>query len=177
MELVQAILVPALAALLGAWAGAHVALDRFKQERAYERRLEWHLEALRIIQRLDRLRAQVSRSDATPDEAYASAAEDFYRIVSESAAFMARSQWRALRITRLRYQEAVRQTEAFLRDGEEPDLIGQALAAESGCLDDAEEQVLKNVHKLLPPEPDASTWQRFRSWLRSWRRRAGLMRR
>src|SRR5690349_9931073 len=35
-------LMPAVTALLGSWAGASFALRRFKEERAFDRRLEWY---------------------------------------------------------------------------------------------------------------------------------------
>lgn len=41
LSFVTYLLLPALSALLGAWAGATLALDRFKKERAYDRQLEW----------------------------------------------------------------------------------------------------------------------------------------
>ena len=42
-------LLAALAALLGSWAGARSALDRYKQERAFDRRLQWYETAHRAL--------------------------------------------------------------------------------------------------------------------------------
>lgn len=45
---------PALAALVGSWVGAEVALRRFKRERAFKYRLDWYRQTLRAVNRVHR---------------------------------------------------------------------------------------------------------------------------
>jgi len=42
-------LVTALAALLGAWAGAETALRRFRKERAFDARKQWYVDAVELL--------------------------------------------------------------------------------------------------------------------------------
>lgn len=43
------LIAPAVTGLLGAWAGAKLALRRFKDERAHEHRVNWYRETLRVV--------------------------------------------------------------------------------------------------------------------------------
>jgi hypothetical protein len=43
------ILATTLAALLGAWAGAQVALQRFKKERAFDARTKWYADLVKLL--------------------------------------------------------------------------------------------------------------------------------
>lgn len=47
-----AVVLPAIAALIGSWLGAGLALERFKKERAYELRARWYAEMVDSIQKL-----------------------------------------------------------------------------------------------------------------------------
>jgi hypothetical protein len=51
MELIP-VLSTIAAALIGAWAGARLALDRFVRERAFERRLDWYEQTVKAIHAL-----------------------------------------------------------------------------------------------------------------------------
>lgn len=50
-----------IAAFLGSWAGAKAALNRFKYERAFERRIEWYERMARCIAEM-KLRIEIART-------------------------------------------------------------------------------------------------------------------
>jgi hypothetical protein len=46
---ILSVLLTTLSALLGAWVGAHIALRRFKKERAFDKRLQWHDDVIQAL--------------------------------------------------------------------------------------------------------------------------------
>jgi hypothetical protein len=76
MELGAAALVTALSALLGAWAGAQLALRRFKKERTFDARFQWYADAVRLCheaaRRID-IALRVHRGDQVVPESLADA--------------------------------------------------------------------------------------------------------
>lgn len=48
-QIILSILLTTLSALIGAWVGAHIALGRFKKERAFDKRLQWYDDVIQVL--------------------------------------------------------------------------------------------------------------------------------
>jgi hypothetical protein len=151
----------ALSALLGAWVGARLALSRFKEERSFDHRLQWHIEALRVIYGLRRQQKLVSPTQHERSSEFEVAREQFERIIGESPAFMTSLGWRRLRLTGHYLRDHESDTRRIIRNSGDLKSVLEAVALEESSLDDAQQIVLKGLQRLIPPEKDFRWYQKY----------------
>jgi hypothetical protein len=156
----------AVAALLGAWAGARLALSRFKHERSFERRLQWHVEALRIIHELER-QQELYRGDQLqrPPE-FEEARQEFKRIASEAPAFMKDLAWRRLSLAEKELWFCEFDSRDLIREGASFDTVHHAMTSERDVLKKAQKVIISGLKELMPLEPDYRWGQRIHNRLR-----------
>jgi hypothetical protein len=159
--------------IIGAYLGTRLGLRKTKLERSHERRLDWHREAHGIILDLDEQRRAISWSDPVRSAEFQLARKRFNRIVAEAPAYMRTEGARGLWLAEVQLWEAQRTTVGFIKDGEEPDLISQALGYEGGYISDAEKYVLDGLKRLMPWEPEYPWRIRAQGYFTQiWRRRS-----
>jgi hypothetical protein len=178
VDTILGLVVSGLAALLGAWAGAAIAFRKFKQERTFDRRMEWLLEALRIVHQLDHEHNVSPLVRPTPE--YHQARIAFSRMVDEAPVFMSemsrmRLTTEDLKLTGAEYEtgklfnehgDQIREDARNGEIGEEYHIVSEALKAERACILESEKVVRKALNRMMPPEVDYSAWARLRFRLR-----------
>jgi hypothetical protein len=75
-------------ALVGGYYGARWALRRFKEERAHDKRLQWHLDALNVIHDMEAEYTEFDFVTGARSSTFDGTRERFRRIMIEGAAFM-----------------------------------------------------------------------------------------
>ena len=152
----------ALSALVGAWLGARIALSRFKREKAFDRRLEWLVRALRTVHHLDEAcrRAHLADNPAVLADAEL-ARRHFKRMVAEAPAYLPSRPARSIRLSDLELSHAQFITHKLMADGEDEEVVSQGRGQELGFIAEAEKEVLAAIHRLMPLEPEFTARQRL----------------
>lgn len=145
--------------LVGAFVGARLALNRFKKERSYDKRLEWHLGALRAVHNMDAqmMRAGTKLLERPPE--YVEAEAQFQRVMVESRAFMRRRDAERLRNAYHGFFKAEIAAVMDAARGEESETIGQATRYAREKIGEVEDSILTGLTRLMPSEDDAR-WHR-----------------
>jgi hypothetical protein len=154
MEVIWSVLTPGVSALLGAWVGARIALDRFKKERTFDKRLDWHVGALRVIHDLELAHQRLKLHEQERPPEYAVLREGLDRAIAEAPAYMTGLQWRRLRLAKEELWDTEHTMRDLIRDGKDLEVIAQAISAEGSVIKEAERIVIAALTKLMPPDPD-----------------------
>lgn len=167
LEWLSQAVVTGLLALVGALAGARFALGRFKEERGFDLRLDWHVWALGVIYELSR------RTRAFPimrGKEHEAAEEAFQQVIGEAPAFMTLQRYRSMRLAEAEHWNADRQTASLLDDMENESeegkkkLLAEALESmeqERRALEDAKQLVVEVIREMVRSDAEPSRWQRW----------------
>lgn len=171
MDVVWSALIPAVSALVGAWFGARIALDRFKKEHTFDRRVDWHVGALRVIHDLELAHRRLKLHELDRPPEYAAMRENFDRIIGEAPAYMTDLRWRDLRLTKEELWLKEQTTRELVRSGENWEARADANWAEHKVIQEAEKVVIQALNKLMPPDPDYRWPSRIKARLLRFRRK------
>jgi hypothetical protein len=129
-------------ALVGAFIGTRLSLDRFKRERGYDKRLEWHLETLKILDGIGIGYALSQRRPEHPAPESLTVIRRFARIATESEAFS----WHDSAVRVRKAYEDYRQVDDEARSGSALNEIGRRKEA----IYRAHSAISNDLKRLLP---------------------------
>ena len=159
--------------LVGAYIGTRWGLSRFKQERAYDKRLEWHLTALGVIHNLESMYASVDPMSPNRSDEFARAEKEFRRLMVEAEAFMVLSLTHALTDAYIAHDQARQRTLQLQSEGSpDVDSIITSLKKEEWPLVKAREVVMYQLRHLMPNDLERRLGPiRYFFWIRARRLR------
>ena len=151
------------AALIGTWIGARIALDRFRKERAFDRRMDWHDRALRSARRVFQAAADAEHAirqgnDDTPfAEERAAATRELGAVLNEGRMYASDTEFKLVTLiaTHLaQHQAAVNKLKAEA----ERDVMAELLDLETQMLGTLQISIAAYGKRLLLGEG----WLHFR---------------
>jgi hypothetical protein len=165
IEIVK-VLLALCASLVGAYLGARLGLTRFKLEKSYERRYEWHSTALSLIQDLTRHVGDQLASYNT--QGYQELRDRFSRLVAEAPAYTSRTVAMALVLADFQIWHWEHAEELYRGDSGKLDMqaVVGAWNDSKHSLSNARTETVSALRTLLPAEPEVHWVVRVREDLR-----------
>lgn len=149
-------LLTGLLALVGAWAGARLALSNFKVQRAFDVRLDWHRESLKVIS-LAIVSEKVEAEEMDPSEraGFIRVQEDVKRISVECGAFMLPQAAAKVRIAVMLQAQAMRRAREAMKALDAGQVSStapfvDAVMDASSQLRTAAEALIESLQELVP---------------------------
>jgi hypothetical protein len=164
---VTKVLLALCASLIGAYLGARLGLTRFKLEKSYERRYEWHSTALNLIQDLTRLVGDRIASYNT--QGYQEVRNRFSRLVAEAPAYTSRTVAMALALADFQIWHWEHAEELYRGDSGKLDMqaVVGAWNDSKHALSNARTETVSALRTLLPAESEVHWVVRARENLQS----------
>jgi hypothetical protein len=110
------------------------------------------LDSLRVVHDVERVHNSVSLTTEERTEEYIDLQEAFLRVSIEASIFMSGAESRKLRDAHNELIHYGRVTSKLIRQGEDPEVVSQGHGLAGSGIWDAEQVLLKSLHRLMPAE-------------------------